>query len=41
MLQLLVVVHDLDLKRIPVAPDKADPVLVVDANAVLSGSVSA
>jgi hypothetical protein len=30
-----VIIHDLDVVRISVAPDETDPELVVDANAVL------
>ena len=35
------VIDDLDLVRPPVAPDEADPPLVVDSNAVLSRPVAA
>lgn len=34
------VIHDLDLIRLVVGPDKADPVLIVNSNAVLTGARS-
>jgi hypothetical protein len=35
-----VVIHDLHLKRITVPPNKARAVLIVDANAVLTGAAT-
>jgi hypothetical protein len=35
-----VVVDDLDLLRARLGPDEADPPLVVDADAVLTGTIS-
>jgi hypothetical protein len=35
------VVHDLDIVRIAVAPAKADSPLIVDSNAVLAGPIAA
>ena len=37
----LVEIHDLYVKSIPIPPQEADTVLIVDANAVLSRAVSA
>src|SRR5580700_10758457 len=34
-----VVIHDLDIVRVPFAPGKADPPAVVNANAMLAGPV--
>jgi hypothetical protein len=36
----LVVVHDLDVLRVPVAPRETDPPLVIDTDAVLPGAVA-
>jgi len=35
-----VVIHDLDLVRVPVAPLEAHSPTIVDANAVLAGTIS-
>jgi hypothetical protein len=35
-----VVVHDLHVVDVAVSPDEADPPLVVDADAVLAGSIA-
>lgn len=38
---LLVVIHNLNIVRIAVAPHEADAPLIVDPNAVLAGAISA
>jgi len=35
-----VIVHDLHIVGVPVVPDETDPVLIVDANAVLATPVA-
>ena len=40
VLALSMVIHDLDMIGIPWLPEKADPLLVVDTDAVLTFSVS-
>jgi hypothetical protein len=37
---LLMVVHNLDVVRVPVHPQEADAPLIVDANAKLTGSIT-
>src|SRR4051794_13823630 len=36
----LVIVHDLHVVRVPVAPDEADAIMIVDPNTVLAPSVA-
>ena len=38
---LLVVIHDLDVKGVPIPPYKTHTVLIVDSNAVLSKAAAA
>jgi hypothetical protein len=39
-LYILVIVNDLNLVRVPFAPQKADPAAIIDSNAMLSGTIS-
>ena len=37
---LMMIIHDVDVKRLAVAPDKTQPPLIVNANAVLAQSIT-
>ena len=36
----MVIVDDLDIERVTIAPDKTDPPLVIDANTVLARTIA-